>query len=123
MEGDGNLTPISNSVLNEQTATCWIAITTNTRFAYTTNSVSGTISSYKVGAGGSLSLINKVAAAPGHAPVDLAITANNQYLYNVNAGDGTVSMFKISQGDGSLIPLGSIGGLPANGSAVGSAAH
>lgn len=120
---DGTLQPISGSILNGQTATCWIAITTNTRFAYTTNNVSGTISSYKVSADGSLSLINAVAAAPGHAPVDLAITGNNQYLYNVNAGDGTVSMFKINQADGSLIALGSIAGLPGDGSAVGIAAY
>lgn len=116
---DGSLTPISTSVSNGQIATCWIAIMTNTRFAYTTNNGTGTISSYEVGSDGSLSLISQVAAETGHAPVDLAITPNNQYLYNVNAGDGTVSMFKINQSDGSLIPLGEIGGLPNDGSAVG----
>jgi len=116
---NGSLTPISASVSNGQIATCWIAITTNTRFAYTTNNGTGTISSYKVGSDGSLSLISQIAAVTGHAPVDLAITPNNQYLYNVNSGDGTVSMFKVNQSDGSLIPLGEIGGLPNDGSAVG----
>ena len=116
-------TAISTSVLNRQTATCWIAITTNTRFAYTTNNVPGNISSYKVGADGSLSLISEIAARTGDGPVDLAITPNNQYVYNVNTLDGTVSMFKIDQKIGDLISLGEIGGLPDDGSAVGIAAR
>jgi 6-phosphogluconolactonase len=122
---DGSLAAISTSVLNKQTATCWIAITTNTRFSYTTNNGTGTISSYKVNADGSLSLINETAASIGvdAAPVDLAITPNNQYVYNVNAGHGTVSMFMIDQANGNLISLGEIGGLPSNGSAVGIAAR
>jgi 6-phosphogluconolactonase len=102
---DGSLVPISESEPNDQTATCWIAITANMRFAYTTNNIPGTISSYKVGADGSLSVISKIAAETGPAPVDLAITPNNQYLYNVNAGNGTVSMFKINQRNGNLIAV------------------
>jgi len=131
INGNGKLVKISeHPVENDQTATCWIAITTNTRFAYTTNNGGdptnpldprGTISSYKVGSDGSLSLISKVAATTGIAPVDLAITPNNQFLYNVNANSGTVSMFEIDQMNGNLIPLGEIGGLPddGSGSAVG----
>ncbi len=125
--GNGKLVPISGTVPNHQTATCWIAITTSTRFAYTTNNggdgmnPGGTISSYQVASDGSLSLISEIAARTGNAPVDLAITPNNQYLYNVNAVDGTVSMFQIDQTNGNLIPLGEIGGLPndGSGSAVG----
>lgn len=126
---DGSLTSISDTVSNDQVATCWIAITTNTRFVYSTNNggdgeeEGGTISSYKVGSDGSLSLISGVAGRTGDAPVDLAITRNNQYLYNVNAGSGTVSMFKIDQKNGNLIPLGEIAGLPDDGSAVGIAAR
>ncbi len=122
---NGGLVPITKTASNEQVASCWVAITTNTRFAYTTNNggdgieESGTISSYRVGPDGSLVLINPIAARTGLAPVDLAITPNNQYLYNVNAGSGTVSMFRIHQANGRLIPLGEIAGLPEDGSAVG----
>jgi len=116
---DGRLALISASVLNEQTAGCWIAITPNTRFAYTTNNLSNTICSYKVDANGNLSLIRQVAAATGKAPADLAVTRNNQYLYCVNAGEGTVGMYKINSADGGLMSLGIVGGLPADGSAVG----
>lgn len=123
--GDGSLIPISITASNEQVATCWIAITTDTRFVYSTNNggdgmaEGGTISSYRVRRDGSLSLISKIAARTGNAPVDLAISGDNRYLYNVNAGSGTVSMFKINQRNGGLIPMGEIGGLPDDGSAVG----
>jgi len=125
IDSNGSLVPISPSVPNKQTATCWIAITTDMRFAYTTNNVSGTISSYDVHEDGSLSLMHKVAAAIGDdaAPVDLAITPDNHYLYNVNAGHGTVSMFEIDQTKGDLMPLGEISGLPTDGSAVGMAVY
>jgi 6-phosphogluconolactonase len=127
--GNGRLVPISETVPNHQTATCWIAITTSTRFAYTTNNggdgmdFGGTISSYEVASDGSLSLISEIAASTGEAPVDLTITPNNQYLYNVNALDGTVNMFEIDQTNGNLFFLGSISGLPDDGSAVGIAAR
>ena len=121
---DGNLVPISVSVLNAQTATCWMAITPNGRYGYTTNNLSDTISSYKVGRlSGSLALIEADAASTGAAPVDLAITPNSRYLYNVNAFAGTVGMYEINRRNGSLVPMGEIDGLPADGSAVGIAVH
>jgi 6-phosphogluconolactonase len=115
---DDSLTPVTASVANGQTATCWIAITPDGRFAYTTNNGSGTISSYSVGSDGSLSLIAEAAAAAGVAPVDLEVSPDGSYLYNVNSGSGTVGLYGI-EADGSLVPLGEIGGLPDNGSAVG----
>lgn len=116
---NGTLSLISTSVANGQTATCWIALTPDGRFAYTTNNASGTLSAYSVGSDGSLTLINGAVASTGHNPVDLAITPDGRFLYNVNAGDGTVTMFQIDQGSGALIALGAVGGLPNNGSAVG----
>lgn len=53
---NARLAPISVSVLNAQTATCWIATAAGRRFAYTTNNVSNTISSYKLDPRGSLTL-------------------------------------------------------------------
>jgi 6-phosphogluconolactonase len=120
---DGELVPISTSVLNKQTATCWIAVTTDRRFAYTTNNVSNSISSYKVDPRGRLVLINEIAAVTGTAPVDLAITSDSSYLYNVNTADGTLGMYRINRVDGSLIRLGTIDGLLANGTAAGIAAR
>ena len=120
---DRSLAAISTSVLNAQTATCWIVVTGDRRFAYTTNNLSNTISSYSVGNAGNLVLIAAVAAATGDAPVDLAITPDDQYLYNVNTADGEVGMYRIDGSTGSLTFLGAVGGLPADGTAVGISAR
>jgi 6-phosphogluconolactonase (cycloisomerase 2 family) len=72
---------------------------------------------------GSLVLIDAVAANTGNAPVDLAVTPDDKYLYNVNTADGTVGMFQIDGTNGDLIFLGSVDGLPADGTAVGIAAR
>ncbi|MCB0189070.1 MAG: beta-propeller fold lactonase family protein, partial [Caldilineaceae bacterium] len=80
---DGSLVEISMPVGNGQTATCWIAITPDGRFAYTTNIGTSNISSYSVASDGSLTLLNSVAAASCPRPVDLTITPDGAYMYNV----------------------------------------
>lgn len=118
---DGSLQLVSASVGNFQTATCWLVAGNTGRYAYATNNASDTITGYRVDRHGSLSLLNEdgVTAETGHAPVDLAVTGNGRFLYAVNAGDGTVSMFRINKSNGSLTPLGEIGGLPIDDGAVG----
>ena len=55
---DGTLSVISGSVANSQTAACWIVITKSGKFAFVSNTGSGTISSYHVNAeDGSLTLL------------------------------------------------------------------
>ena len=113
----GSLWPISGTVSNGQTATCWTAITSGpNRYLYTTNNLSDTITGYSVNNAGEISLLNAdgVTATTGFEPVDLGISPDNNYLYNVDAGDGTISMFQIN-GDGSLTSLGApVGGLPTS---------
>src|SRR5437762_1858399 len=63
---DGTLSVISGSVPNSQTASCWVVTTNNGRFAFISNTGSGTISSYGIGSGdGTLNLINSVAVDTG----------------------------------------------------------
>jgi len=120
---DGTLQVVSASVGNFQTATCWLE-TSKGRYAYATNNASNTITGYRIGKDGTLSLLDAsgVSAVTGGAPVDLAVTDNGKFLYTVNAFSGTVSMFAIDKPDGSLTPLGEIGGLPFDDGAVGIAA-
>lgn len=121
----GTLTPISKSVTNGGTASCWIAIEPTTgKYAYVSNNLSNTIASYSVGADGSLTLISGSAASgtTTSGPNDLVIVgqdSTSSYLYDVNAGDGTVGAFKINLADGSLTSLGNVAGLPVNTSAQG----
>lgn len=116
----GALNTITPLAPNGQTAACWVVITKNGRYAYTTNTGSGNVSSYAIGHDGSLSLLSAVAGTTGTGPIDAALSRNSRYLYTVDAGAHTISAFAVQE-DGSLAPIAGAGGLPA--SAVGLAAQ
>ncbi len=122
---DGTITVISGSVPNLQTDVCWVVITNDGRFAFTSNFGSGTISSYGFAPSGTLTLINGAAAFLGSAsqPVDPDLSADGRFLYQLLRGTGAVAAFRI-EGNGSLAPLGVVvGGLPVNDGASGLAAY
>lgn len=121
---NGDLSVISGTVRNRQTDVCWVVITGDGRYVYTANFGSGTISSYSLGRGGDLDLLDGRAAFTGalSQPVDLALSANSRFLYLLLRGAGEVAAFRIRD-DGGLRPLGSIGGgLPVADGASGLAA-
>jgi 6-phosphogluconolactonase len=109
----GNLSVISGSVHNGQSASCWVVILNNGKVAFVSNTASGTISSYGIGEDGSLTLINAVAADLGmnSAPRDMALNVNSRILFVQTDGGQSVTTFRIGR-NGSLIPSGSVGGLP-----------
>jgi 6-phosphogluconolactonase len=109
----GVLSVVSGSVPNGQTASCWVVITNSGRYAYVSNTGSGTISSYRVGANGALTLLNPVAAntGAGSAPIDMALNNSSRYLYAHAAGLQAVAAFGVGP-DGSLTPIEVEGGLP-----------
>jgi 6-phosphogluconolactonase (cycloisomerase 2 family) len=107
VDQSGDLVPISSHVGDLGTAACWIALEpTAGKYAYVSNNLSASISSYSVGANGSLMLLAGTAAVAS-GPNDLATAQENgaSFVYVVNAGNGTVGAFHINQADGSLIPL------------------
>jgi DNA-binding beta-propeller fold protein YncE len=109
---EGILNAISGSVLDSQTAPCWIAITPDGRFAYAVNTASAVISGYQVGFGGEISLLgNGVTAQTAAGPLDNAFTRDGRYLYDVTAG-GTITGFRV-QADGSLTSLNLTTTVPA----------
>lgn len=116
---DQTLTTISPSVPTTQTAACWVAVTKNGRYAYTTNTGSASISGYRVGRDGSLTLLAASAGATGTTPTDLDLSRNSKFVYALNAGSHNLSGFRV-QSDGGLVSLGTFGTLPAG--AVGVAA-
>ena len=111
---DGSLTLVSGSVPTTETAACWVVLSADGRFVYVTNTGSGTISGYRVGIGGSISLLDAdgVTATTGAGPIDAAVTRRGGYLYTLDAGAHVISGFQI-QADGSLVPVAGAGGLPA----------
>ena len=122
--GAGHLLPISSDVADGGTAACWIALEPLTgKYAYVSNNLSASISSYTVGANGMLTLLSGVAAS-GAGPNDFATAeeAGASFLYVVDAGSGTVGAFQINLTTGALTPLTGGSGLPAGRSAQGLAA-
>ncbi len=103
---DGELVAINSAVPTHQTAACWVVLTRNERFAYDSNTGSGTISGYRVAPDGTLQLLNGdgITGTTGPGPIDLALSRNSRYLYSLNSGDGTISAFRVNA-DGSLDSL------------------
>jgi 6-phosphogluconolactonase len=101
-------------VPNHQQAACWVAVTPDGRFAYTTNTGSGSISGYRVGHGGGLTLLDADGQTghTGPGPIDMALTGSSRFLYSLNSGDGTISGFRV-KADGGLAPIDGSSGLPA----------
>jgi 6-phosphogluconolactonase (cycloisomerase 2 family) len=111
----GLLSTISASVPDHEAAACWIEITRNGRFAYTTNTGSGSISSYGIGQDGSLGLLEQVAAATGagSSPTDLGQTASSRVLFALLPGTGSLAAYRVA-GDGGLTAVDQIGGVPVS---------
>ncbi|HSB86556.1 MAG TPA: beta-propeller fold lactonase family protein, partial [Ilumatobacteraceae bacterium] len=113
---DGSLTPISASAATGQTSACWAALTPDGRFAYVTNTGSGSITGYAVDFDGQIVRLDEDGrtgvTGEGSTPNEVVITDNGRFLYNVNSGSQTIGSFRI-QPDGSLTPLPFATGLPA----------
>ncbi len=119
---DGALTPISRSVPDKQAAACWLVVTNSARLAFVANAGSDSISSYRIGPDGKLSLAYDVARAlpAGTGPLDLGLSRDSQYLYQLGGRAHTLTGLRVNV-DGSLSPVQ--GGLPIPTSAVGVAAR
>ena len=97
VNNDGTLSVLSASVLNNQTATCWVSVSQNNHFAYTSNAGGHTITTYEIEYNGHLRVSNIIySTSDGNgAPIDSEICSN--HLYVLNGNEGTISDFKISQ--------------------------
>ena len=115
----GVLSVVTPHAADGQTAACWVVVTKDGRFAYTTNTGSANVSSYAVGKDGSISLLNGSAGGTGAAPIDVALAAGSRFLYTLDVGAHGISAFGVGN-DGSLGSIGGPSGLPAG--AVGLAA-
>jgi 6-phosphogluconolactonase len=101
-------------VPNSQTASCWVVIPNNGKFAFVSNTGSGTISSYQIGtAVEAVTLVNSVAGSTGmnSAPIDMTLSNNSQYLFVIAAGSQSVVSFRVNQ-NGTLTMVDAAGGLP-----------
>jgi 6-phosphogluconolactonase (cycloisomerase 2 family) len=116
---NGTVTVITPALGDTQTAACWVVVPRSGRFAYTSNTASGTISSYSVSDSGHLTLLSIQAASTGNGtvPIDMALSGDSRFLYVRTAGNGGIDGFRI-EGDGSLTAIGSAAGVPTGAQGV-----
>ena len=116
--GYGGISLITGPVANQQTAPCWVVVTNDGRFTYTTNTGTGNISGYYVNPDGSIALFNDGgntgSTGEGSGPIDAALNNNSRYLYVLGAGTHTISVFRINQRSGALTSVQTVMGLPDN---------
>jgi 6-phosphogluconolactonase len=119
----GILTVLDGNVPTYQTASCWIEVAPNQRFAYTANTPNFSITGFQVDQKGGLTLLNAngVTASPGNGsrPIDLAFSQDGRFLYSLNIGNQTISAFQVN-GQGALTSVATMSGIPggANGLAA-----
>ncbi len=105
-------TRVIDSDPTTQTAACWIAVTTDGAYVYTTNTGSDTVSRFALHDDGSLELLGQTVT--GDAPIDVDLSAGDGYLYVINAGDVSIGVYAVGD-DGSLTEIQTVTGLPATG--------
>ena len=118
---DGALVTLDPSVATRQSAACWVVVSGDGRFAYTTNTASATLSAFQIGFDGRLALLDAdgIAARTDAGPIDMQFAANGRLLYVLNSSGNSVTGYRVGA-DGSLESAGGIGGIPpgANGLAA-----
>jgi len=109
----GGLGSITRSAPTTQTATCWVAIDRTGTSAYFANYEDKSLSRFRIGSDGSLSLAEVRAAELGDEgfPTDLAISRDNRWLYVLCDTRNSVIGFRI-QSDGTLLRVGEFVGAP-----------
>lgn len=98
LTGPDMLSTISGDVSDTQKATCWISVPRNGKFAVVSNTGSGTLSSFAVGANGDLTLSDAVSANPGGAPIDSTLSRDGKFLYVEESAQGKVLIFRVNGG-------------------------
>src|SRR6266702_3665864 len=118
----GNSLQTITGVANDnQSAPCWVVLTNDGRFAYTTNTGSGSVSGYKIGFNGGLRLINAsgvtASTGAGSTPLDAAFSNDGRFLYVLTPGTNNIQGFSLGSG-GSLTPLTQVTGSPSSASGL-----
>jgi len=96
---DGDLEVISPVIANFQAGVCWLVVTENGRYAYTTNAGTGNISLYNIDRDGTISYDVDADAIGG--VIDEALTNNSRYLYALSSGAQKIFGYQVGS-DGRL---------------------
>jgi len=109
-EDSGVVATVTENLPNGQTASCWMIVTNDGRYAYVSNPLSGTLTSYTIQNDGGISLLRAVAGVTGEDPRDPGLSDNGRYLYILNNFAGTVNAFRVN-GNGRLKFIEEVSGI------------
>jgi len=112
IQGDLDLDTLTASAGTTETAACWTIVSRDSKFAFTANAGSGTISAFRILNNGTVSLIpsDGVSASIGGTshPIDMAVTDDLLYVL-ANGTPSTIVGYRIDRNGG----LHSVGSIPA----------
>jgi len=107
--------PVSRSIGNGRSEICWTVVTSDDRYAFTTNFADGAVSRYSIAADGGISLDDAAAglAVEGQTGLrDEDLSSDGRYLYAIDADAGRLFGWAVGE-SGALSGIGSWTGLPA----------
>jgi 6-phosphogluconolactonase len=98
--GDGTLASIGASPFADlQTAPCWVEISHDGRYLFTSNTASGSISRYAIAPDGSLELLGSTTlSTPSAGPTDARLAPDGATLWVVEAGPHAVAALAVEGG-------------------------
>lgn len=117
---NGSISLLTGSVGANQSAACWVVITNNGKYAYTTNTASNNLTNFNINNfNGSITVNTAIAATTDMGPIDAALSNNSKYLYILNAMSHSIGVYDVAN-NGSLSLIQTVTGLPvgANGLAA-----
>lgn len=113
--GAGTLTTVTSALPTTESAACWIILARNGRYAYTTNTASGTLTGYRVSPmSGALSRLDFDGVTgdlgAGSNPLDGASSMDGRFVFVLSPATGEIASFFVRV-NGSLEKLPSELGL------------
>ncbi len=106
----GGLTLLGSSASDGGAALCWNVQVGRTLFG--ANAGSASLSSWRLGADRTATLVDPVAASTNAGPIDLAASRDGRFLYVQESVAGTLGVYAVSP-DGGLERIQTVTGLPA----------
>jgi 6-phosphogluconolactonase (cycloisomerase 2 family) len=114
INGNGTLTPITQSLHTFGDGNCWNVVSPNGKFVYVDNSGTSTVAGFSIAPTGALTPVagTLLSTLPDHTTnLDMTISGDGKYLFNLDSGTGAVGVYTFNS-DGTLNQLPDIEGLP-----------
>jgi 6-phosphogluconolactonase (cycloisomerase 2 family) len=118
---EGGLRLITGSAPTHQGAACWVVITENDKFAFTSDTSTGVITGFGLSRDGMLTILDaqgvSASTGQGSTPTDLALSEDGRFLFSLNPGSHAIAGWRIGP-DGALFFTGGATGIPASASGI-----